>query len=240
MKLYACLTLLLLTSAISAVAGTDLTGNWREISRKVDGKELSFSDTMFFEFRIGNEWQRQKKNSYLYRGVYKINSNLLDLGTLVYTIDKWTDNRLVIHDDNGTYELTRFTPQQVNPAATNSSAASSGRANEPVVPSLVHDLQDLSGKWQSFKRTSASSQSTMQDKRLIRTVIIYPKTLNGRMGEVYSINDMDGKPSEYIAGYSNNKITTNGKTPRELYILRYADGELVIKEGDVTYFFKQL
>jgi hypothetical protein len=75
--------------------------------------------------------------------------------------------------------------------------------------------------------------------RILRMVDIRPDGRNVS-GTVSSAKDMDGRPSWTISRYENGILYAGGdKGSRQLKVLRSSDGELILQEDHITYFFKQ-
>lgn len=216
----------------------DLTGNWKEAGRISPRNErLDFTDTTFYDFLIGNEYTVQRKHSFMYRGTYKATKGMLDLGMRTYNVLEMAPERIVLKDDAGSYEFVRY--NKAARMAENSDAASSGKRayQDDLNPAPVRASQ-LAGKWEVYKRTSNTTLPEIDYTRIISMIDIKPE--GGKMGgSVASAKDMETVPSWKITGYNNGVIYCSGKGDRQLKVLRCDDGELIIQEDNITYFFKQ-
>lgn len=234
-RLLLCI-LLTLPLAASAQKPVDLTGSWKEVRRETrDGKAEVFDDTTYYDFLIGNEYTTRRRNQFMYRGTYKTTPGSLDLGMRWYKVLRWSPNRILLKDDAGTYQFVRYAkaPEQENDAA----AASAARGFQDGTAAEKVPLRSLQGRWEVFKRTSSATLSEIDYKHIIRSIELRP----GRdtLGVVYASDDMNGQPSWKIDRYEDNVLHCSGKSARALKVLRCRDGELIVQEGVITYFFKQ-
>jgi hypothetical protein len=214
----------------------DLTGSWKEVRRETrDGKATVFDDTTYYDFLIGNEYTTQRRNQFMYRGTYKTTPGTLDLGMRMYNVLSWSPNQIVLKDDGGTYQFVRYTkaPERENNAA----ASSSGRGPEHNAAPEPVSLGALKGRWDVFKRTSSTTLPEIDYKRIIRSIELRPG--QDTLGLVYASDDLNNRPSWKIDRYEDNVLYCSGKSARSLKVLRCKDGELIVQEGVITYFFKR-
>lgn len=217
----------------------ELSGAWKEVGR-TDAKKtaIPFTDTMRVRFLIGNEYTWSKPMGFIYRGTYKVTDKALDMGSRYYTIVAMGNDRMVLSDKGGQYTFVRDNEA----AAThtdNSEASSSDRAAAPEGYSgPPANIDAMMGRWEVYKRTASEVQKTIDYSRQLR---VFELKMNdgGQQGLVYAANDMQNKPSWYVDRYDNGILYCKGRDKRQLQVLHLANGELVIGEGDVTYFFKQ-
>ena len=215
----------------------DLMGSWMEARRISPGKApLDYTDTTYYDFMIGNEYTTQRKNGFMYRGTYKTTPGTLDLGMRMYNIVEMSPNRMLLKDDGGTYEFVRYTKRP--PAEDNTAAIGKERAYQPDLRREPVRAQDLSGKWDVYKRTSSETLPEIDYTRILRSLDI--KVIGGKVeGTVASAKDMDGAPSWKIVSYDAGILRCTGpRGDRMLKVLKASDGELIIQEEPVTYFFK--
>jgi|GEM_PF-940780 len=225
-----------------SLSNTNITGYWREVGRSTpSGTPVSFTDTTFYEFKIGNEWLRGRSNSFQYRGVYKLDDKTLDLGVEQFKIISMSDNKMVLQSPEAQYTLVRYQPPVIDPAKANRHDASTGRAYDETTYRPVSNLKAIAGKWQPFKRTSAQTLQKVDYKTLIKTFVIYKAPVNGKMGEVYATLDPNDAPSWYIESFHKNEVTAVGKdgNRRTIRVLSFKDDILILQEGPITYFLKQ-
>jgi hypothetical protein len=237
------LLLLFVLSAALSPAGAadknkpvDLTGHWKEVSRlSRTGERLDYADTTFYDFLIGNEYTTQRKNSFMYRGTYKATSGTLDLGMRMYNILDRSRDRIVLKDDAGSYEFVRYDKEAVMAAAAGPGRKTGYR--DEISTSAV-GVGQLAGKWEVYKRTSNTKLPEIDYTRIIQAIEVKPEG-DGTGGSVWAAKDMDGAPSWKIVRYADNVIYCSGKSDRRLKVLRCQDGELIVQEDAITYFFKQ-
>ena len=240
-KALLCLSLLAIALPVSASDKNkpiDLTGSWKESRRVSTSKApLDYTDTTFYDFMIGNEYTVQRKNSFMYRGTYKVTTGTLDLGMRMYNVLEMKPNRMLLKDDGGTYEFVRY--RKLPMVEDNTAAVSTERAYQPDMKREPVRVQDLSGKWDVYKRTSSVTLPEVDYTRILRTIDI--KVTNGKVeGTVSSAKDMDGAPSWKIISYEGGILRCTGpRGDRMLKVLKASDGELIIQEEPITYFFKR-
>lgn len=240
--LIACTALSL--AALSAIAkekkAPDIKGSWKETARMGrDKAPIAYTDTMYTDFLIGNEYTTGRKTGFLYKGTYKVTEGSLDLGMRMYIITERGPSRLVLKDDVGFYVWERY--QKPDPTVENSTAAGSGNRghSETSYDGKAVSIGQLRGKWEVFKRTSAETLPEINYKILLHTINVKGANPADSSG-IYSASDPTVKPGWYITRYDDNVIYCSGPTgKRQLKVLKCADGELIIEEGAITYFFKQ-
>lgn len=234
-----CAVLLALFSASLQSSARELSGAWKETARmKPGGEPIAFTDTMRIQFLIGNEYTWSKPMGFAYRGTYKLTDKALDMGSRYYSIVSMTDDRMVLSDKLGRYTFER----DHSAARIDQSAASHGdrapHATDGGYSGPPASIDALMGRWEVYKRTASELQQSIDYSRQLR-VIELKKNDGGEQGLVFAANDMQNKPSWYIDRYDDGTIYCKGRDARQLKVLHLADGELVVGEGDVTYFFKQ-
>lgn len=214
----------------------NLTGFWKEVKRTDSkGTVVPYSDTLRIQFKIGNEYLWMRPNTFQYRGTYSVNNKSLDLGMKVLQILSSNNMRLILKDEDGiTYDMVRY--EDRSNITDNSAAQNSDRADVPVNGEGVKNYAQLRGKWDVYKRTNGGDKRPIDYTRIVRTVVV-PK--DGKPGQVYAAKDMDGSPSWTIDHFDNNVLYCKGKDMRQLRVIKCSEGELILQEGDITYFFKQ-
>lgn len=214
---------------IAATAqNNSLSGNWREVRRTDSrGADIAFKDTISILFRAGNEYTWQKKGGFIYRDAYKIEKGALDMGSRYFKIDQQQADQLVLRDDDGTYE---FRPYQEAPATILPKEAPATK---------VEHMADITGKWQLFKGTSAEAQKELDLTTRPKTIVIFDKPdENGDIGYLSAGKDPQDRPSWKINKLEAGILQCNGKTERRFEVSKTAT-ELILKEGNNTFFFKQ-
>jgi hypothetical protein len=229
----------LASEAKERLKNVDLTGSWKETTRMNKGKmPIEYTDTTHYDFLIGNEYTTQRKNSFMYRGTYKLTPGRLDLGMRAYIIEEMNNDRMVLRDDGGVYEFRRY-DKAAAMAENNTAASHSQRAkNENFAADMRVDRSSLAGKWESYKRTSSTTMESVNYDHVIRMLDITIKD-NALKGSAYSTKDVDGLPSWKIWNYENGIIYLNGQSNRKLRVVKASDGELIVQEDNLTYFFKE-
>lgn len=216
----------------------DLTGSWKE-ARRVSprGEALSYTDTTYYDFLIGNEYTTQRQNSYMYRGTYKATPGQIDLGMRVYNIVEMSPNRMILKDDGGTYQFVKYTKAPVT--ENNTAAASGTRGYKEDIGQGSVPLERLIGKWEVYKRTASTTLPEVDYTRIVRVIDVRPR--KDTLGFVGAAKDMDGLPSWKIDRYDNGTLycSSTTKGPRQLKVMRCSNGELIVQEDVFTYFFKQ-
>jgi hypothetical protein len=234
------LTLAALSAAAKEKKAPDVMGSWKETSRMGrDKATIAFTDTMYTDFLIGNEYTTGRKTGFLYKGTYKVTAGTLDLGMRMYNITESAPKRLVLQDDGGYYVWERY--EKPDPRVENSSAAASGSRGhrESDFTDQRVSLSQLKGKWEVFKRTSSETMPEINYKKLLHTLDIKGAGISDSSG-IYAAADPNRIPGWYVTRYDNNTIYCSGPSgSRELKVLKCVDGELIVQEGIVTYFFKQ-
>lgn len=232
-NIFTLATLLLAVPAFSKGKQVDLTGSWKETRRfTTDKKVVTYTDTLRIDFTIGNEYLWQKAGSFMFKGTYKASEDLLDLGARTFTILQMTPGQLVLKDDAGMYELSKYT--KVADAEDNSKASSSSRGSKADEGEI--NKAEMTGKWEVYKRTSSVQMKELDYTKILRTIEIH---WNG--------DKIDGvaMPAQYLAEgsgcmiqrFEKNTIYCSGG--RAFVVRRCSGGELIIQEGTMTYFFKK-
>jgi hypothetical protein len=220
------------------VKPVNLTGSWKEVRRvSPQGAALSYTDTTYYDFLIGNEYTTQRQNSFMYRGTYKATPGQIDLGMRVYNIVEMAPGRMILKDDGGTYQFVKYTKAPTR--EDNTAAASGARGFKEEVGESQVPLSLLAGKWEVYKRTSSTTLPEVDYARIVRVITVHPG--KDGIGTVGAAKDMDGAPSWKIDRYENGILYCSSATkgPRQLKVLRCKDGELIVQEDVFTYFFKQ-
>lgn len=224
-------TLLLMSLPLLALSKgkNDLDGNWREVKRLgADKKSVSYKDTIFFQFLPGNEYIWQKAQGFVYRGSYKVENGALDIGMRYFTILEQKKNKLVLRDDAGTYEFEPYTPvSQMTP----------GRAPEKYGP--VTSINQMVGKWDKFKGTSANTQQQIDYTRAVKKIEIFSSPDNGKLGYIYAGRDGENSPSWYVVSFSNGTLYCDGKDKRQFKVIKAENNEFIVEENGFTYFLRR-
>lgn len=220
---------LFLFASFTAFAQKDaFSGLWKEVARTTDkGKTIDFADTIKMNFLPGQEYTWMKKNGFIWRGTYKVENGMLDLGSRAFTIIKNTKNKLVLKDEEAIYE---FAPYQ---------EAALAKLPPDATPLPVTSLAQMVGKWDVYKRTSSVTQQKIDYTTQVKNISIFDqKDDAGNYGYVAAGTDPSSAPSWQIQKFEDGKLYCTGKSQRIFEVVK-AEKELILKEGTTTYFFKQ-
>ncbi len=228
----------LLFSSAALHAKTNLTGHWKEVGRQTaSGDRVEFADTMRIHFLVGNEYTWSRPMGFIYRGTYKLTEKSLDMGARFYTVMRMASDRMVLSDKDGTYEFTRY--EDRSHQTDNTSASSTDRQQRSSTDGRApRDIDVLKGRWEVFKRTASSTQASIDYTRQIKALEV-KENAGGTQALLYSATDPQTTPSWYIERYKDGVLYCKGKDARQIRIIQFEDGELILEEGDVTYFLKK-
>ena len=216
----------------------DVTGSWKETSRTTSkGATIPFIDTLHLDLTKDKKYEWLRDGGFTYRGSYTVNATQLDLGIRFFTIIKKTPDQLLLEDDSSSYEFRPYTKAPIK--EDNSAAANASRGNMAVGSMGEINKSELSGSWETYKTTN--KPGTIPDRidytRLIKRVTL---SMNGKQlaGTIYpsqpglqwNVDSFDGK----IISCSS------GSDKRTIEVLKCAAGELIVTEGNNTYYFKVL
>lgn len=204
----------------------DLSGtNWREIARvNHEGEELRFKDTIFIHFLQGNEYTWQKRKDFIYRGSYKYDGKVIDMATKFFTVVKHTKKHLILRDKHATYEFEAYMPPP------------NAKLPAEKKPDVINSIEEIVGKWNVFKRTSTTTMKSIDYAQLVEDVVIEKRDTS------WGVITSSSKPHEVdgwkIIKLEEGALYAEGKTSRRFEVSK-RDGELILKEGNITYFLKQ-
>lgn len=222
------LLLILIASPVWVFAQSKaLSGKWREVKRTMEGYNKEFADTIKVDFLEGQEYTWMKKGGFIYRGTYKIEGKILDMGSRVFTIVSQKDNKLVLRDDDAVYDFEPYTE------------AAPSVLPEEAAPVAVEDRGEIVGRWDVFKRTSATTQKKIDYTTLVKSVVIFEtKDDAGNWGYVAASSDPLSVPSWQVDRFENGTLYCKGKSQRSFQVSK-SGAQLILKEGPMTYFLKQ-
>jgi hypothetical protein len=205
---------------------------WREIKRmKPDSTVTTFADTMFITFRAKDSFQYHNKNGFIYNGGYTINEDsLLDFGTARYTIVARKPASLVLVNGDGIFHFVRDSSDTVKVIVLDK--------DEKIQP--VTDIDQMIGRWTVYKRQGKETGSGTLDNSLnIRSAFITGASTDGKLGYIFSSTDAS-KPSWYIKSLgSDQTLDLMGKTHRVMRVIKCQNGEMILEEEGMKYYFKQ-
>lgn len=207
-------------------------GRWRETKRmKTDSTVVPFTDTLFIQFRPKDSFSYHNKNGFIYNGGYTIDEDsLLDFGTARYKIASKRPLSLFLRDDNGIYQFGIDSSDTAKIVVL--------EKEEKILP--VTNIDQMIGRWTVYKRTAKDQSGSIDNAVAIRSMYITGPSTDGKLGYIYSGKDLLNDPSWFIKGFSSDQtLSCEGKNPRTMKVVKCQKGELIIEEGDITYYFKQ-
>lgn len=213
----------------------DLTGNWKETQRMTKDKTpVGYTDTIRIDFQPGNEFVWQKSGSFMFKGTYKATPTSLDLGSRYFTIVTSSSGQLLLQDEQGFYELTRYKKQDI--ITDNNAAQHSNRS--PQEKSGTIDMAAFDGNWETYKRTSKVQQKSIDYSYIPKRLNLI---VNGRQmsGTLHAAQETNGQAGWKLDNYKDGQLNFSGKSNRSLKVLKCTASELVLEEADYTYFLKK-
>ncbi len=222
------LLLTAITPLISAAQNNSLSGNWGEVRRTdARGSAMDFQDTIRISFLTGNEYTWLKKGGFIYRGTYKIEKGILDMGARSFKIVSQRTDKLMISDDAAIYEFRPYTEPR----------RATLPQEEPAV--LVQNTREIAGEWKVFKGTSSKTVKEINLSTRPKTVMIFDvPDAAGDIGYISAGKDPMGNPSWKINRLENGMLYCNGKNVRVFEAMKTGK-ELILKENDHSFFLKQ-
>lgn len=231
---------LLIAFATAAHAGdknkpVDLTGSWKETERMAkDRSAVPFTDTIRIDFQVGNEFLWQKAGSFMFKGTYKATATSLDLGARYFTVIESASGRMLLQDENGYYRLTKYKkPAEVE---NNNAATSAGRSNNEITGDVV--VSSFNGNWETYKRTSKVQQQAIDYQRIPKRILLKVKDKQVS-GELHAAQEVFGKVDWRLDKYEQDYLFFSGKDARKLRVLKCDGKEMILEEGNFTYFLKK-
>jgi hypothetical protein len=232
--------LLLLPVTAFCVEKHMATGKWKEVKRtlsdtagKAPDKVVDYKDTIHLQFVIDSgksKYVWQKQGGFIYKNTYTLTDKNLDLGMRYFTIVQRSPVKLVLKDETGTYEF----------APDNSSAQNTAAAPPPVEkPKPVTSIDQMIGHWSVYKSNSDKPLSQADAAKKLKAMDITGGSSDGKLGYLYAATDGDTSPSWTIDSYSNQTLTCSGKGPRTFQVIKCENNDLILKEGAMTYYFKE-
>ena len=206
---------------------------WREVKRmKTDSTVLSYTDTLYIQFLRKDSFSYHNRNGFIYNGAYTIDQDsLLDFGTARYKIASKRPTALVLRDDAGIYIMGVDSSDTAKIIVLDK--------DEKLLP--VGSIDQMIGRWTVYKRTTKDQNSgTLDNAVVIRSMYVTGPSTDGKLGYIYSGKDLLNDPSWFIKGFSSDQtLSCEGKNLRTMKVVKCQKGELIIEEGDVTYYLKQ-
>src|SRR5206468_4206665 len=109
---------------------------------------------------------------------------------------------------------------------------------EKILP--VTSIDQMIGRWTVYKRTAKDQSGSIDNAVAIRSMYVTGPSTDGKLGYIYSGKDLLNDPSWYVKGFSSDQtLNCEGKNARTMKVIKCQKGEMIIEEGDITYYFKQ-
>jgi hypothetical protein len=206
---------------------------WKEIRRlKPDSTLIPFADTLFISFQKKDSFSYHNKNGFIYNGVYTINEDsLLDFGTVRYRIQVRKPARLVLVNDEGIYDMVRDSSDTAKIIVLGK--------EEKLLP--VTSIDQMIGHWTVYKKAAKDSSFGALDNSIaLRSVYITGPSSDGKQGFLFSGTDPSNAPSWYIKSLGvDQALDCDGKNKRIFKVVKCQNGELILEEQGIKYYFKQ-
>ncbi|GAA4463008.1 hypothetical protein GCM10023093_10590 [Nemorincola caseinilytica] len=207
-----------------------IPGRWRETVRMLpDSTRQTFTDTLFIHFMPRDSFSYRNRKGFVYEGVYKLSEDsLLDMGTVRYKVLARTTDRLVLINASGIFHLVPDLSDTLKNIVL--------RKQDSARP--VNHIDVMIGRWSVYKRET-EGPGTIDPAENIRSAYITGPSTDGKQGFLYSGSDPDSKPSWYITELGGGQsLNCSGKSTRTLKVLRCQDGEMILEENKIKYYFR--
>ncbi len=205
---------------------------WKETIRmKPDSSFVAFKDTLFISFRGKDTFSYHYMTGFVYTGAYIFNEDsILDFGTASFRVLLSKPAKLVLANDAGIYQFV--------PDSSDTVKAIFIPKDEKILP--VTDIDQMIGHWTVYKKTSEDHNNVPDVGFQIRSAYITGASTDGKLGYLYGGNDADNDPSWYIKNFgSDQSLQCEGKKARFLKVIKCQNGEMILEEDGMKYFFKQ-
>jgi len=205
-------------------------GRWRETVRMTpDSTVTPFTDTLFMHFFAKDSFSYHYRKGFIYEGVYLLSEDsILNLGTASYKVLSRTTDELVMFNAKGIYRFVTDSSDTVKTIVL--------RKNDSTLP--VTDIDIMIGRWTVYKRT-ADGPGRIDPDENIRSAYITGPSSDGRQGFIYGTSDPDSQPSWFIKELGGGQsLNCSGKNNRTLKVVRCQDGEMILEENKIKYYFK--
>lgn len=209
-----------------------MIGRWIETKRlKPDSTQISYNDTLFMTFGLRDSFTYRLRNGFVYRGKYTLSEEgHLEFGTASYEVALNKPNNIVLYNNAGIYYFVYDTSDTAEVIVL--------PVEEKILP--VTDIENMLGHWTVYKKNIDKDGNAPEFGFQIKSLYITGQGSDDKKGYVFGSEDPGNKPSWYILGLgADQSLECNGKSQRFLKVVKCQKGELVLQEGDVTYYFKQ-
>ncbi len=206
---------------------------WKEAIRmKPDSSLVTFTDTLFISFRAKDTFSYHYKDGFIYNGPYILSEDsILDFGTTRFRLwEMKTNKTMVLSDNKGIY---RFVPD-----SSDTIKAIFIPKEEKILP--VTDVDQMIGHWTVYKKTLGAKGDIPDVAVQVRSAYITGPSSDGKLGYIYGGNDADNDPSWYIKGFgADQSLECDGKKARFFKVIKCQNGEMILEEDGMKYYFKQ-
>lgn len=205
---------------------------WREVKRmRPDSTVVPFTDTLFISFQPKDSFSYHLRNGFVYEGKYTVSEDsMLDFGTDRYKVLERKDNHLDLTNSRGIFHFVTDTSDTLKVIVL--------AKTDSTLP--ITNIDQMIGHWTVYKRTTAGD-GTLDMVKNIRSIFVTGASSDGKLGYVYGGTDADNNPSWYIKNLgAEQSLECEGKSPRTIKIDRCQNGEMILEEDGVKYYFKQL
>jgi hypothetical protein len=205
---------------------------WREVKRMLpDSTVVPFTDTMFMSFMQKQGFSYHNKNGFIYNGTYKLEGDYIDFGTAHYNLVTKRPTSITLANETGIFVF--------NTDSTDTLKAIILAKKDSSYP--VTSIDQMIGHWSMYKRTTKDSTNTgINEETAISSLYITGPSTDGREGYIYGDLDAKNRPSWYIKNLgADQSLDCDGKNLRIIKVLRCQNGEMILEENNIKYYFKQ-
>jgi len=215
----------------------NIVGTWKEAHRfSLNKEKLDFKDTTYYNFIDATQYIVHHQDGFQYHNTYSLSPGLLDLGMNAYSVVEISQNKMLLKDDQGTYEFVRY--KEVVAATENTTQASSSqRGYKEELGATTIKMEQLVGKWEVYKRSSLDKLPEIDYRKILKSLEI--RIVSGNLSGTISAMEDDPAGAWKITGYENAMITASGKSELHIQVLKCDQGEMVLQSGSMQYFLKQ-
>ncbi len=204
---------------------------WREVKRMtLDSVITPFKDTLFIAIKPKNLFSYHNKDGFIYNGTYILEEDALDFGTAKYTVALKKPAFLVLTNDKGIYSFN---------IDSTDTAKTIVIAKEEKIDTIT-SIDQMIGHWTVYKRTADRQVQQIDLASQIRSMFITGPSTDGKLGYIYGGQDKDDSASWYIKTLNHDlTLECDGKNTRIIKVNKCQNGEMILEEDGIKYFFKQ-